>query len=116
MALGKPKRVTVRSTDVQRNFRDVVNRAGSGREHIIVERDGLPVIAIISMAEYEALIKEREQRENETEQRLKRFEQAARSIGEEMARKGLSEEDVLAQLEETRAEVYQKHYGKPKHK
>jgi prevent-host-death family protein len=112
MALGKPKRVTVRSTDVQRNFRDVVNRAGSGREHIIVERDGLPVIAIISMAEYEALIKEREQREEEVEHRLKRFEQAARSIGEEMARQGLSEEDVEAQVEKTRQRLYNERYAK----
>jgi prevent-host-death family protein len=47
-----PERVTLRSTDVQRNFREVVNRAGSGNEHIIVERDGLPVIVMISLAEY----------------------------------------------------------------
>src|SRR5215204_6346213 len=97
MLSEKPQRVTLRSTDVQRNFRDVVNRAGSCHEHIIVERDGLPIIVMISLAEYQLLMREREHRE----ERLKRFEATARRIGQEIERRGLSEEEVLAQLEET---------------
>jgi prevent-host-death family protein len=102
-----PERVTLRSTDVQRNFREVVNRAGSGNEHIIVERDGLPVIVMISLAEYRLLMRERELRA----ERLKKFEAAARRAGQEFDRLGLSEEDMMAQLEETKQEVYDELYG-----
>lgn len=103
----KPQRVTLRSTDVQRNFREVVNRAGSGHEHIIVERNGLPVIVMISLAEYQLLMREREQRED----RLKKFEATARRIGQEIERRGLSEEEVLAQLEDTQQHTYEEKYG-----
>jgi prevent-host-death family protein len=111
MLAEKPQRVTLRSTEVQRNFREVVNRAGSGHEHIIVERDGLPVIVMISLAEYNLLMRERGQRE----ERLKKLEASARWIGQEMERRGLSEEQVLAQLEETQQQLYEERYGKPAH-
>ena len=103
----KPQRVTLRSTEVQRNFREVVNRAGSGHEHIVVERDGLPVIVMLSVAEYTLLIREHEQRQ----ERLKQFEATARRIGEEIERSGLSEEEILSQLEETQRQVYDERYG-----
>ena len=108
MLIEKPERVTLRSTDVQRNFREVVNKAAAGHEHIIVERDGLPLVVMLSVAEYESLMRERELRA----ERLKRFEAAARRVGQTYERLGLSEEDVMAQLEETKQEVYNELYGK----
>ena len=102
MLIEIPERVTLRSTDVQRNFREVVNKAAAGHEHIIVERDGLPIIVMISMAEYQLLMHERELRV----ERLKQFEAAARQASKEFERLGLSEEDVMAHLEETKQEVY----------
>jgi prevent-host-death family protein len=107
MLTEKPERVTLRSTDVQRNFRAVVNQAAAGHEHIIVERDGLPVIVMLSMAEYQLLMRERELRA----ERLKKFEASARRIGQAIERQGLSEEEVMAQLEETKQEVYDELYG-----
>ena len=107
MLTEKPERVTLRSTDVQRNFRAVVNQAAAGHEHIIVERDGLPVIVMLSVAEYQLLMREREQRA----ERLKKFEATARRIGQAIERQGLSEEEVMAQLEETKQEVYDENYG-----
>jgi prevent-host-death family protein len=109
MKTEAPQKVTLRSTEVQRNFREVVNRAGSGQEHIIVERDGLPVIVMLSMAEYTSLMRERELRA----QRLKQFEESARRIGQAVERQGLTEEEVLDQLEQTRQEIYDERYGKP---
>lgn len=100
--------VTVPATTAHRQFGDLLRRAFSGKEHFLVEKDGLPVIAILSISEYEELMQERERREA----RLKKFQEAARAIGEELERQGLSEEDALAQLEETREQVYQKHYGR----
>ena len=111
MPAEKPMRVTIRSTDVQRNFRDVVNRAGSGQEHIIVERDGLPVIAMLSMAEYETLMREREQYERDKQLRLKKFQEAARSIGQEMERLGLSEDEMEQLVEETRQQLHEEQHG-----
>ncbi len=52
-------------------------------------------------------MRERELRE----ERLKKFEVVARRAGQEFERLGLSEEDVMAQLEETKQEVYDERYG-----
>jgi hypothetical protein len=68
-------------------------------------------MALISMQEYDELMQERERHERERQQRLKKFEQAARAIGEEIERSGLTEEEALEQLEETPEELYQKRYG-----
>jgi len=102
-----PQQVTLRSTEVQRNFREVVNRAGSGKEHIIVERDGLPVIVMISLAEYASFMRERELRT----QRLQQMEATARRIGQALERRGLREEEVLAQLEQTQQDIYDERCG-----
>jgi prevent-host-death family protein len=99
----------MRSTDVQRSFRSVVNRAASGEEHIIVERDGLPVIVILSVAEYELLMHEHEA----NQVRQKQLERIARSIGQQMAEAGLSESDVIEGMEATRAALYAERYDKP---
>jgi prevent-host-death family protein len=99
--------VTIPATKVHRSFHEVVKRVVSGREHFIVERDDLPVVAIISMAEYEEFVKQQRLQE----QRIERFKQLARSAGEEAERQGLTEEDVERMVEETRKELHQENYG-----
>lgn len=104
MALKESVPVTITATTAHRQFGELVRRAFSGKEHFIVEKDGLPVVAIISMAEYEELLREREIR-------LKQFQSAAKAIGEEYERLGLTEEEVMHQLEEAKREVYEEYYG-----
>lgn len=99
--------ITIPATQAHRQFGDLVRRAFSGKEHFIVEKDGLPVVAILSMSEYEELMKERQRREA----RLESFRRLARDMGQEYERQGLSEEEALAELERTREEIYQEHYG-----
>lgn len=111
MSSQKSMQVTIPATQVQRKFGDVVRRVYSGDEHFVVEKDGLPVMAIISMKEYEEFLKERDYHEQDKRERLKKFQETARAIGEEIERIGLSEEEMLEQLEETRQRVYEKHYG-----
>ena len=111
MSLQKLAPTTVPATEVHRNFSDLIRRAFSGREHFIVEKDGLPVVAIISMQEYEKLIKEHEQYEHDKEERLKQFREAARAIGTEVANSGLSEDELMAKLEEVRQHLYDENYG-----
>jgi prevent-host-death family protein len=98
--------VTIPATTVHRNFSDIIRRAHSGKEHFIVERDGLPVVVILPMAEYEEFLLERERKE-----RLRQFQEAARAIGEEIERRGITEEQLMAELEKTREALYQERYG-----
>jgi prevent-host-death family protein len=102
--------VTIRATEVHRNFADVVRRAFSGQEHFVVEKEGLPVVAIISMHEFEALLRDREALQAERERRLHRFEALARAVGESVAERGLTEDDVDALVEHTRQDLYDAHY------
>ena len=103
--------VTINATIAHRQFGDLIKRAFSGKEHFIVEKEGLPVVAILSMTEYDELMKEREQYEQEKQRRLKQFEEAARAIGREVERRGLSEEDVDAIVENVRQKRYEEKYG-----
>jgi prevent-host-death family protein len=52
--------VTIPATVAHRKFGELVRRAFSGKEHFIVEKDGLPVVAIISMTEYKQLMAEQD--------------------------------------------------------
>lgn len=102
--------VTIPATQAHRQFGDLIRRVYGGAEHFVVERDGFPVAAIISIAEYEALMKAREQREHGSEQRLARFRQLAREMGEEAEKSGLTEEELMAQIDEIRQQLYDDHY------
>lgn len=114
MAWKKSMPVTINATTAHRQFGNLVKRAFSGKEHFIVEKEGLPVVAIMSMREYEELMSERDRNEEEKQARLKQFREAARAIGEEVERRGLSEEDVDAIVEKVRQRRYeQKHVRKP---
>jgi prevent-host-death family protein len=104
--------VTIPATVAHRKFGDLIKRAFSGKEHFIVEKEGLPVVAIISMAEYDELMREREQHEQDKQRRLKQFREAARAIGEEVAKTGLSEEEIMGQFEEVRQRLHDERYGK----
>ena len=107
-ARKKPSIVPISSTTAQRQFGDVMRRAYSGEEHIVVQQNGLPLVVMISVSEYNDLMKERELRE----EREKRTEALSRKFGEEAKRRGMTEEQLLENLEETKNEVYQVKYGK----
>ena len=102
---------TIPATTAHRNFAELIKRTYSGKEHFIVERGGLPVVAIISMAEYESLMQERERHEQDKQKRLKRFQEHARAFGAEVERRGITEEQLMAELEKDRQEVYEEYYG-----
>lgn len=48
---------TVSATEARAHFGRVIQRACEDDEHVIVKRDGIPVIAILSISEYHRLIK-----------------------------------------------------------
>lgn len=45
------------------------------------------------------------------EKQLRRFRQAARAVGQAYEQHGLSENEVLAELEKAREQVYRERYG-----
>ncbi|MBC7812824.1 MAG: type II toxin-antitoxin system Phd/YefM family antitoxin [Burkholderiales bacterium] len=110
MVNRKSTQVTIPATDVHRNFAELVRRAFSGREHFIVEKDGLPVVAILSVAEYEALINEREQQQDK-ETKRQQFHQLARKFGEAVQEASISESDLDAIVEETRQQMHEEQRG-----
>lgn len=120
MAIQEAKRAVVRATEVHRNFGDLLKRVFSGREHLIIERDGLPVAVMLPVAEYENLMElareeqEKAEREEDRQRRLKQFQQAAREIGEEFERLGITEEQMMELLEESKQQVYDEFYGASK--
>ncbi len=99
--------VTIPATKARRQFGALIRRVFSGKEHFVVENDGLPVVVIISMQEYQELLQERERQEA----RLRRFRESARAIGEEFERQGLTEEDAEALVEEAREQLYREQHG-----
>jgi len=109
MSEQKSTAVTVPATDVHRNFGELLRRAFTGQEHFIVEKDGLPVVVIISKAEYDSLMAEHEAQDKA--RRLKEFRENARAIGEEIEKLGLTEEDVMAKVDEVRQQLYEERYG-----
>lgn len=44
---------TINATEAKNRFGDVIRRAYQHREHLIVERGGIPVVAILPISDYE---------------------------------------------------------------
>lgn len=108
MVAQKSVPVTIPATTAHRNFGDLIKRAFSGKEHFIVEKDGLPVVAILSIREYEALVQTQEQ---EKQARSKRFEEIVRPFGEELERQGITEEELDAKVEQVRQRLFEQKHG-----
>ncbi len=109
VANRKSTQVTVPSTFVQRSFKELTQRVFSGREHFIVQKEGLSVMAILPMAEYDALLRDHEELERLREERVKKFEQIARRLGANVEKLGLTEEELDEFVETARQEFYDKH-------
>ena len=60
MPEDKPQITTITSTDLQRKIGEVTRQAAQDGVHFIVERDGFPVLAVISATEYRLLLQERD--------------------------------------------------------
>jgi prevent-host-death family protein len=103
--------VTIPATQAHRSFGELIRRVFSGKEHFIIERDGLPVAVMLSMSEYEQVMEEREQQKQDRERRLEQFREASRAIGEEIQKSGLTEERLMEILEEERQRLHEEGYG-----
>ena len=98
----------VTTTEIRRNLKAVLQRLRRSRDHAIIQSSGEPVAVLLSMAEYERLVvlKRREG--------LAAFHDFAQNLGKEVERRGLTEEELLADLEKTKQEVFEERYGRLK--
>lgn len=96
---------TMPATQARVHFGEVLRRVHRGREHVIVEKDGLEIAAILSRADYE---------EYRRLLALRQLEDLNKALGREIQRKGISEEQALTELEKTQQQVYKEHYGRAK--
>ena len=86
----------IRTSEVRNRIGDILARVRYGGEHVVVERRGQPVAAIIGIEEYDRLIELR--RQWEAQQRRRRFQTIRASAVES----DLSEEQALQLLDEAR--------------
>lgn len=98
----KTKRKIVQITELHRRLGRFIRKVALSDEHFVVEKGGLPVAVIVSMPEYKRLTRE---------QGLKDFYRLARSLGREAEEQGLTEEQLMAELDEDKRAMYEETYG-----
>ena len=96
------RQVAIKASEGHRAFGKLLRRVYSSNEHLIVERDGFPVAVLMSYQEYKQLMRERA---------LAAHNEMVRELGEQAELQGLTEEKLMAELEETKKEVYRESYG-----
>ena len=95
---------TITATEMRRNFSAVIRRMRRRREHTIIQSSGESVAVLLPIAEYERLMKS---------ERLAALDDLARNLGRQVEQRGLTEDELMAELEETKRQVFTERYGRP---
>ena len=96
-----PVQRVIPATEMRNNLGKLLNQVHLNEQHLVVEKLGIPVAAIISMRDYE------QYRRMFAAHRLNAF---GRRAGAEADRKGLTEEQLREELEGTRKAVFRDVY------
>lgn len=90
-------------TEVRNHLGSMLNRVFRGEEHVVIEKLGMPVAAVISMKDYD-----------EYRRYLARqlHQDLGHGLGADAEKQGLSEEKLISSLEEDRQAVYEEMYGR----
>jgi prevent-host-death family protein len=97
------EQVTIGATEARNNFSELLKRVHKGREHLVVEKGGIPVAAVISMHEYEAFRRWKAQEE---------LRALMLKMGKKADEMGLDEEKLIALLDAERKAAYQSTHKK----
>lgn len=97
-----PVKKIIGATEARKNFSQLVNLVHRREEHLVVEKLGIPVVAIISMQDYE-------QYQRFLAQRM--HKDLGRKMGAEAEKQGLTEEKLFEELDRTRQEIFEERYG-----
>src|SRR5204862_6151370 len=93
MTINMPTQTHVNVTEVRNRLGEILNRINRGEERVVVEKSGVPVAAIISLREYEQFQRVMAERA---------LTELVRHNGAEADRQGLTEEELLQELKDTR--------------
>ena len=93
---------TISATQARVRFGEVIKKAYVNQEQVVVEKDGIPVVVIVSFPYYEQLLRE---------VKLARFERLSREAGLEAERAGLTEEQLEQEMEAIKERLYREVCG-----
>lgn len=94
---------TITATQVRRNFGAIVERLRKRRERAIVESSGTPIAVLLPLAEYEQLVAHKRSQAA--------LRDLTRRLGRDVNARGISEDDLMAGLEQTKRKVFSEQYG-----
>lgn len=94
---------TVAATWARTHFGQLMREVVRTKERFIVERDGIPAVVILSVPEYEQL---------QRRAAWNRFYELSRQAGLEAEEEGLTEEEVQAEIEAIKRQVYAEQNGR----
>lgn len=97
-----PVKKTIGATEARNKLGKLLLRVYHGEEHLVIEKLGIPVATIISMEDYKhyrRLLAQEYHRE------------LGNQLGREAKRQGLTEEQLIMEMEEDREAVYDELYG-----
>lgn len=102
MKADRSAQVNIGATEARSHFADMLKRVHRGKEHLIIEKGGIAVAALISMREYDDFLRWRAQQE-------------LHNLGQALASRaqlaGVDEAELAASLEIDRHAVYEALYG-----
>lgn len=93
---------TIGATEARSHFADLLKRVHTGREHMIVEKGGIPVAAIIGMREYEDFLRWRAQEEMRV---------MGTAMADRLQREGMDEAQFIRSLHDDRQAIYAAQYA-----
>jgi prevent-host-death family protein len=92
----------VNATEARQHFGKLIQRAYSGGEHLVVEKNDLPVVVILSVKDYEEL---------RQIAALQNLQNLSRSLSGEAKAQSLTPEKLEEKIEQTNREIFQELYG-----
>lgn len=97
-----PMKKIIGATEARKQFSQLLNQVHRREEHLVVEKLGIPVVAIISMQDYK-------QYQRFLAQRM--HKDLSRKVGVAAEKQSLTEEKLFEELDLTRQEVFEERYG-----
>ena len=95
-------KIVITASELHRAAGKVLKRVALQDEHLVIERDGYPIAVLLSFPEYEELMRLRA---------LAAHRELVRSLGQEVEKQELTEEQLMMDLEEDKRAVYKDAYG-----
>ena len=96
----------VSAREARARFAEITDRVRYTGEPVVVEKQGRPFVALVSLEDFEAVQRLRE------DQRAAEFSRLAARAAQEVGGPEPSEEEIVAAVNRTREALYRERYGK----